>query len=233
MTARGAATPTSVLLWGGTGQAKVMRPVLERSGARVVAVCDDTPDLPSPFPDVPLLRGWDGFTRWLGTQQLAGLAFLVTIGNPHGRVRLRLHDRLAEAGLTPISAVHHTAWLSESARVGTGAQIHAGAVVETGVSIGRQCIVNTRASVDHECVLEDGVEIAPGATLCGLVHVGTAAWVCAGATVLPRIRIGADAVVAAGAVVIRDVPDGATVCGVPARPMAARAVDRRDRRTRG
>jgi sugar O-acyltransferase (sialic acid O-acetyltransferase NeuD family) len=200
-----------------------MRPVLERAGARVVAVCDDTPDLPAPFPDLPLLRGWEGLTRWLEGQDRAGLGFLVTIGNPHGRVRLRLHDRLVEAGLAPASAVHETAWLSESARIGTGAQIHAGAIVETGVTIGRQCIVNTRASVDHECVLEDGVEIAPGATLCGLVHVGTSAWVCAGATVLPRIRIGADAVVGAGAVVVRDVPEGTTVWGVPARPMPARS----------
>src|SRR5439155_15866607 len=144
-------------------------PVLERAGAQVIAVCDDTPDLPPPFPDLPVLFGWGGFTRWVEGQEREGLGFLVTIGNPHGRVRLRLHDRLVEAGLRPATAVHHTAWLAPNARIGPGAQIHAGAIVETGVTIGRQCIVNTRASVDHECVLEDGVEIAPGATLCGLV----------------------------------------------------------------
>jgi sugar O-acyltransferase (sialic acid O-acetyltransferase NeuD family) len=220
-----------VILWGGTGQAKVMRPVLERAGAAVVAVCDDTAGLTPPFPDVPLLHGWDGFTRWLEGREREGLGFLVTIGNPHGRIRLRLHDRLVEAGLLPARAVHHTAWVSPGARIGAGAQIHAGAIVETDVSIGRQCIVNTRAGVDHECVLEEGVEIDPGATLCGAVHLGPCAWVCAGATVLPRIRIGADAVVAAGAVVIRDVPAGTTVAGVPAKPLAARAVGKPERKT--
>jgi serine acetyltransferase len=55
------------------------------------------------------------------------------------------------------------------------------------------------------------------ALLHGLVEAGVAAWVCAGATVLPRIKIGADSRVGAGAVVTRDVPDGVTVVGIPAR----------------
>lgn len=207
------------ILWGGTGQAKVVRHILEDQGAKVVAVFDDTPGLPSPFPDVEIHRGHDGFQRWIARRDRGTVGFCVAIGNPHGRARLRVHDTLMREGLTPLTVVHPTAWIADNAAVGPGAQILAGAVVGAEARLGRQCIVNTRASVDHECVLEDGVEAAPGATLCGLVHAGPCAWICAGATVLPRIRIGADAVVGAGAVVTRDVPDAATVVGVPARPM--------------
>ena len=49
-----------VILWGGTGQAKVMRPVLERAGAKVIAVCDDTTDLPPPFLFSGVAVGADG-----------------------------------------------------------------------------------------------------------------------------------------------------------------------------
>jgi sugar O-acyltransferase (sialic acid O-acetyltransferase NeuD family) len=208
-----------VILWGGTGQAKVVRPIIEYWGGKVAAVIDDTPGLPAPFPDVPLLLGWDGFEPWLRNHGAEPTGFCVTIGNPHGRARLRLHEQLVKAGLTPVSAIHPTAWIADNARIGEGVQIMAGAVVCASANIGRQCIINTRASVDHEDVLAEGVEIGPGATLCGLVQVGVGGWICAGATVLPRIQIGDDAIVGAGAVVIRNVPANTTVVGVPARPL--------------
>src|SRR5688572_29776435 len=209
--------PSRVILWGGTGQAKVVRPIIENYGSRVVAVFDDTPDLNPPFPDVPLYCGHDEFRKWHESQQGEAIGFCVAIGNPHGRIRLKLHDMLVSEGLLPISIAHPTAWIANNAVIGPGAQILAGAIVGAEARLGRECIVNTKASVDHEDILEDGVEVGPGATLCGIVHAGMNAWICAGATVLPRIRIGADAKVGAGAVVTRDVPDSVVVAGVPAR----------------
>lgn len=209
--------PPRVILWGGTGQAKVVRPIIEYCGSKVVAVFDDTPDLTSPFPDVPLYRGREGFYRWLEVQERRGIGFVVAIGNPHGRFRLKFEEFLSKEGLEPVTLAHPTAWIADNAQIGIGCQFMAGAIVAPEAKIGRQCIINTRASVDHECILEDGVEIAPGATLCGLVHAEVNAWICTGATVLPRIHIGADAIVGAGAVVTRDVPAEVTVVGVPAK----------------
>lgn len=211
--------PPKVILYGGTGQAKVVRPIIEYYGAKVVAVFDDTPNLPSPFPDVEIHYGWEGFQRWIKSLNREEIGFCVAIGNPHGRARLRFHEQLTKEGLSPITIAHPTAWIADNATIGLGTQILAGAIVAPEARIGRQCIINTNASVDHECILEDGVEVAPGATLCGLVHVGVNASIYAGATVLSRIKIGADAIVGAGAVVTKDVPEGITVIGVPARPM--------------
>ncbi len=207
-----------VFVWGGTGQAKVVRPIVDHYGSRVIAVFDDTPNLPSPFDDIPIYHGWDQFLRWISDQDRSGLCFCITIGNPHGRVRLRFHDRFIQMGLQPGTIAHPSASIADNAIIGPGAQIMAGAIIGAESRIGKECIINTKASVDHENVLQNGVEVGPGATLCGLVRVGVNAWIGAGATVLPRITIGHDAIVGAGAVVTEDVPDGTTVVGVPARP---------------
>jgi len=208
--------PPEVILYGGTGQAKVVRPIVEHYGARVAAVVDDTPGLPAPFGDVPLLEGWEGLLQWLDGRDCSQIGFSVTIGNPHGRARLRIAGKLKDIGLVPVTAVHPTAWIAENASIGIGCQILAGATICAEARLAEHCIINTQASVDHESVLEDGVEIAPGAVLCGLVTVRRFAWVCTGATVVPRRTIGEDAIVGAGSVVVKDVPAGQMVFGVPA-----------------
>lgn len=217
--------PAKVLIYGGTGQAKILRMIVEHYGSTVSAVIDDSPGLQSPFPDIPIYEGWEGFKHWIKGQDREKTGFLVAIGNPHGRVRLRLHEALVAEGLQAVTIAHPTAWIDKNVKIGEGSQILAGAIILAEAVIGKQCIVNTNASVDHEDILEGGVEVAPGATLCGLVKVGVNGWICAGATVLPRISIGADSVVGAGAVVTKDVPEGVTVVGVPARPKEKHQVD--------
>lgn len=218
-------TPTRAILYGGTGQAKVTREILGFASVDTVLVVDDTPNLAAPFADVPLVHGMDALRAWLHRQhgsrdaRYSPLGFCVTIGNPHGRARLRIADAISGIGLAELQAIHPHAVISRLARVGAGCQVMAGAIVQPYAVIGRQCIINTRASIDHDCVIGPGCGIAPGATLCGEVTLSDNVWIGAGATVLPRVRIGADAVVGAGAVVRHDVPAGSTVVGVPAHPL--------------
>ncbi len=212
------------ILYGGTGQAKVLRPILQAAAIEVVLVVDDTPELASPFDDIEIVQGLDGLRGWLASRRSAApLGFCVTIGNPFGRARLRIADALLALGMIELSAVHESAIIASSAQIGAGAQVMAGAIIQPHAVVGRQCIINTRASVDHDCVLGDACGVAPGATLCGSVHCGENVWIAAGATVGPRVTIGADAIVGAGAVVLSDVAASTTVVGVPARAIARHA----------
>lgn len=208
--------PKRVVLWGGTGQSKVVRPIIEHYGGKVVAVFDDNPKLKPPFSDIPLFYGRQGFNKWIKSEIRGSLGFCAAIGFPHGKVRVEIHEWLVKEGLKPATIVHPNAHIAENAIIGDGCQFMAGAVVNPQARLGLQCIINTNANVEHECVLEDGVGMAPAATICGEVRVGKNSWIGAGATVLPRVKIGKNVIVGAGAVVIADVSDGNIVVGVPA-----------------
>lgn len=209
--------PPNIILWGGTGQAKVVKPILDYYGVNILAVFDDTPSLPTPLLGIPIYYGKDGFRKWRKENVSIEFGFCIAIGNPHGAVRMALSKFLIEEGGEPINVIHPDSSISPNLIFGKGIQVMAGAIIAPEVKIGEQCIINTKASVDHECILGNGVEISPGATLCGCINVESRVWVGAGATILPRLNIGEDSIIGSGAVVTENVPAGVTVVGVPAK----------------
>jgi sugar O-acyltransferase (sialic acid O-acetyltransferase NeuD family) len=213
---------TEILVWGGQGQAKVLRPILEAAGHRIALVYDREPSLAAPFPDVPLVSDEAAIEAWLARRSGAALGFVIAIGGEHGRERCRIARSLTSRGLMPITALHERAWIADSATVGAGSHVLAMAAVCVQARLGEQCIINTNASIDHECVLGDGVHVMPGATIAGCVTVGNYATIGSNATILPRLRIGEEAVVGAGAVVVADVPPRIRIAGVPARPIGSK-----------
>lgn len=206
-----------LLLWGATGQAKVLREAIQGADTRIVAVVDNREVAPT-FPDIPLLHGERGLDAWLSKRgHSADLHFAVAVGGGRGGDRLMLMDLLQDRGLLPFSIVHRTAFIANNVSMSDGCQVLAQAAVCVNVRLGRGVIVNTSASVDHDCEIGDGVHLAPGVRLAGEVTVGARAFFGIGAIVLPRVHVGDDSIIGAGAVVIGDVPRGATVIGNPAR----------------
>lgn len=140
---------------------------------------------------------------------------IAAVGDNRARVSYAAH--LAAAGLELIQAVHPSAVVSTTAKIGQNTVICANAVIGADAQVGPSVIINTSAVVDHECVVGEGAHIAPGALLAGRVTVEGGAFVGLGSRVIQCLKVGGNAVVGAGAVVIRDVAPGSTVVGVPAR----------------
>ena len=208
-----------LVLWGASGQARVLNELVSDSPWRICALVDNRP-LTSPIAGIPVLVGVEGLDIWLKTRAADRPLFgAVAVGGSRGADRLQLLETLASRGIEIVTLVHRTAFIANDSDIGNGSQVLANACVCSHARIGQGVIINTSASVDHDCIVEDGVHIAPGARLAGAVTVGARAFVGIGAVVLPRLIIGADAVIGAGAVVTRSVPPGCTVVGNPARPL--------------
>jgi sugar O-acyltransferase (sialic acid O-acetyltransferase NeuD family) len=184
-------------------------------GPRAVGFVDDNLSLHGTrVLDLPVVGAIDEVAR-RGVRRVA-----MGIGN--NAARRRLFGRVLELGLQPVSVVHPSAVISRHASVGRGTVVMANATINVAAEIGENAIVNTAASIDHHCVIGAHAHIAPGAVLAGNVRIGEETVIGAGAVVIPGVSIGARCVVGAGAVVTSDVPDDATVAGVPARAIAQR-----------
>lgn len=210
-------TRRALLVWGGAGHARMLRPTIVRQQRVCVALVDRDLELVSPFGGEVRLRNFDDLARWLAGREREPLEYIIAIGGVQGALRREISAQLDALGLYAFTAIHERAWVAETATLGAGCHIMPMAVVAEDAVIGLQTIVNTSASVDHECNLGRGVHIMPGATLAGCVVVDDDATIGSNATILPRLCIGAGAQIGAGAVVTRDVPPNAIVVGVPAR----------------
>lgn len=192
-------------LFGASGHGKVIQEILKSNGISLKAFIDDNREVNS-LRGIPVVHSAEGLSP-----------MIVSIGV--NSVRKRIVQRLCCEFAT---AIHPSAVVSPSAVIGEGTVVMAGAIINADAVIGKHCIVNTGASVDHECVIGDYCHIAPHATLCGQVHVGAGTLIGVGASVIPCINVGEWSTVGAGAAVVRDVPDGATVVGVPAKEISSK-----------
>ena len=155
---------------------------------------------------------------WLGpiaTMASWGGRCVVGVGAPAARERVVL--RVDSLGVRSVDALHPSALIGPDVLWASGFVACANVSVTTNVRFGRHVHLNRHVTVGHDCVVGDFVSLHPGAVLSGNVTVGARTMVGAGAVVLPGVAIGCGVQVGAGAVVTRDVLDGATVVGSPAR----------------
>ena len=207
-----------IVFFGAGSQSLVLHELLDSTRYKLCAIFSDYPDDRTDL--APLIIGTEAIKAWVAGQPNVRCGFAVAMGGGLGVARCEKIALLKELGLTPITLVHHTAYVSLGVRAGDACQILAKSFCGVNTRLGAGSILNSSASVDHECILEEGVHVAPGSVILGRVRIGRNTFVGANSTILSDLTIAADVVLGAGSLVTRDILESGTYIGAPARKVA-------------
>lgn len=204
----------NIVIIGAGGHARVLADVLTSRGLAPHGFVDPNVAVGSIIAGVTVL----GDDSWLDEHRGSNLHVVVGIGSTGSlRARINMYDALQQKGLHVVGAVHASTIIGSECRIDQTAQVLPGCVVNNAATLGANVVLYSGVIVEHDCTINDHAYLSPRVTLCGGATVGTRSFIGAGATVLPGVTIGSDVIVGAGAVVNRDVPDGVTVMGIPAK----------------
>jgi sugar O-acyltransferase (sialic acid O-acetyltransferase NeuD family) len=209
-----------MIIVGAGGHAKEMLGILSElgelrdGGAAGIFFYDDLSSAAPAtlFDRFPVLRTPDDAKAALSNDP----RFILGVGKPSARQFME--KKFSSWGGRLTSAISPHARIGEfGVSLGVGLNVMAGAVITQDIVIGRGSILHIHCSVHHDCRIGEFCEISPGARILGKVQIGDLSGIGAGAVLLPGIRIGYGVTVGAGAVVTKDIDDGLTVKGIPAR----------------
>jgi UDP-perosamine 4-acetyltransferase len=205
---------SQVIIVGAGGHARVLIDVLASQGITPLGLLDPGITPNTSVAGIPVL----GDDSWLDKHRTDNHRVVVGIGSTGSvAARLNIFESLQAKGVDVVGAIHSSAIIGSLCSIDDTAQILPRCVINNSATLGANVVLYSGVIVEHDCVINDHAYLSPGVTVCGGAQIGARSFLGASATVLPGVRIGSNVVVGAGAVVTRDVADGVTVMGVPAK----------------
>lgn len=145
-----------------------------------------------------------------------GSSFILGIGGP--AFREMIYQKFYSIGGNLKSTISNTAVIgSYNNIISEGCNIMQLACLTNDIFLGKGVIINQLSSIGHDVQIGDFAEVCPNVSISGNCMIGEKTFIGTSATILPKVTIGKNVIVGAGSVVNKDVPDNATVVGIPAK----------------
>ncbi|MDY4525398.1 MAG: acetyltransferase [Treponema sp.] len=116
-----------------------------------------------------------------------------------------------------ITLIHPTAHIGMNTKIGKGCIILQNVHISCDIEIGDFVSIQPFSAVGHDVKIKDWCHLNAYSFFGGYVEVEEMATVQTGGIIVPHKKIGRNAVLGAGSVAIKNVKEGSTVFGVPAK----------------
>lgn len=154
-----------------------------------------------------------GDIEYLNKQEKANV--VIAIGT--GEVRENLSKKIKNHRY-PI-LIHPSVIKSKYITIDEGTIICADSIITTNIEIGKHVIINLDCTIGHDVILENYTTILPSVNVSGNVVIDERTMVGTGTAIIQGLKIGKDSIIGAGSVVVKDIPNGCTAVGNPAKPI--------------
>lgn len=169
-----------MLIYGSKEFAATVAELVRHCGHEAVGMVDDYNSGPGILGDI------DAVTR---SHPPSEYGVAMAIGYTNLPARWVAWERIRAAGYHAPALVHPRAYVADTARVGEGAMVMAGAIVDVRAEVGDLAVLWPGACINHDTKIGQNTFISPNVTLCGFVNVGSHSFIGAGAVIVDHCQI--------------------------------------------
>ncbi len=202
-----------LILIGGGGHCKSVIEAAESAGYQILGVLDMPEDVGNEvLPGCKVIGTDDDIPAYIDKAE-----FVITVGfikNP--AVRIKLYNRVKDAGGKLATIIASTAYISKYAQIGEGTVVMHHAFVNAGAKVGNNVILNTFTNIEHDAEIGDQCHISTGTMVNGECKVGERCFIGSQSVLANCISIGDDIVVGAGSLVRKSIQEKGIYSGNPA-----------------
>ena len=200
-----------LVLIGGGGHCRSVIEVAESAGYDILGVLDMPEDVGKQILSVKVIGTDDDIPAYVEKAE-----FVITVGfirNP--ATRIRLFNKVKEAGGKLATVIASTAYVSKYATIGEGTVVMHRAIINAGAKVGCNSIINTMTDVDHDAEVGDFTHLSANVLVAGGSKIGSRCFCGIGSIISNSIEIGDDVILGAGTLVVKDIKTPGVYIGSP------------------